>query len=217
MSILAALASPAMIAFTSAFCAILAAREKNRAFYFFKPFTTVLIILYAAMALDSWQDRRGLLILLGLGFSLLGDIWLMFPRWFVPGLLSFLLTHLAYSAAFYTGMSIAGLSFFALPLGLYGIYVLAILWRGLASLKLAVILYMAAILFMVYQAGERFLALRDIASLLALLGSLLFALSDSLLAFDKFKRPLKAAHVLVLASYYLAQWLIGLSLYLRFC
>ncbi len=216
MSIFGAIASPAFIILTSAVCAILAGRQAKRAFYFFKPLTTVLIILYAARALESLEDRRGLLVLLGLLFSLLGDSLLMFPKRFLLGLVSFLLTHLAYTAAFYTGFTSSGLMFLVLPLAIYGLIVLGLLWRDLAALKLPVIVYMLAILFMAYQAGERYLALRDIASLLAFVGTLVFAMSDSLLAFDKFKRSFKLAQPLVLSSYYVAQWLIALSLYLRF-
>jgi alkenylglycerophosphocholine/alkenylglycerophosphoethanolamine hydrolase len=48
-------------------------------------------------------------------------------------------------------------------------------------------------------------------ALLALLGATLFVLSDSALAINRFVRPFKAVHAVVLSTYYAAQWLIALS------
>lgn len=212
----AAIASPLAIIAASALCAILAGKYSQRAFYIFKPLTTILILVYAVLAIESLEDRRGLLVLLGLGFSLLGDSLLMFPKRFSLGLFSFLLAQLAYLAAFFTGFSSSGQLFIALPLGLYGLIVLLLLWQHLNNLRLAVLVYLLALLFMSYQAGERYISFQDIATLLAFVGTLVFSLSDSILAFDKFKRSFALAQPLVLLTYYLAQWLIALSLYLRF-
>ncbi|MCA9836558.1 MAG: lysoplasmalogenase [Trueperaceae bacterium] len=216
MSIFGALLSPAVMIATSAICAIIAGQKSSRAFYLFKPLTTVMIILYGLLALESLNDRRGIAVIIGLLFSLLGDTLLMFPRAFVAGLASFLVTHLLYSLAFFSGFSTGGLVFIALPLVIYGFIMLLLLWSKLGTLKVPVMLYILAILFMTYQAGERWLELRDLASLLAFSGTLLFALSDSLLAFDRFRQRLEYAQSWVLSTYYAAQWLIALSLFLRF-
>jgi uncharacterized membrane protein YhhN len=45
----------------------------------------------------------------------------------------------------------------------------------------------------------------------ALAGAALFAVSDTTLALNKFRRPFRLATVAVMATYYLAQWLLALS------
>nr|WP_256202265.1 lysoplasmalogenase family protein [Stenotrophomonas pictorum] len=66
--------------------------------YVGKPLATLLILGVAATAVDA--DRRyRRWIVLGLVFSLMGDVWLMLPGdYFVAGLIAFLLAHLAISA-----------------------------------------------------------------------------------------------------------------------
>ncbi len=216
MTVFSAVASPALIIAVSAFFTILAARRKEQAFFFFKSVTTILIISYALLALNGLEDRRALLVIAGLGFALLGDVFLLYPKRFVLGLASFLVTHLCYSVAFFTGFSTTGIVFIALPLAIYAVGLYLFLFPKLSSLKLPVSLYMLAIMLMVYQAAERYLALKDEASLIAFIGTILFLVSDSILAINKFKRPFKQADALVLATYYAAQWLIAFSLFIRF-
>src|SRR5690606_41962032 len=69
--------------------------------YLFKPLTTVLILLLALLASPPVTPAYQWLIVLGLLFSLAGDVFLMLPRdRFVAGLVSFLIAHLFYIAAF---------------------------------------------------------------------------------------------------------------------
>ena len=44
-----------------------------------------------------------------------------------------------------------------------------------------------------------------------LLGAILFTLSDAALALNRFRAPFASAQATILSSYYLAQWLIALS------
>ena len=46
------------------------------------------------------------------------------------------------------------------------------------------------------------------------LGAALFVLSDSLLAWNRFRNPFPAAQALIHATYFPAQWLIAISTYL---
>jgi uncharacterized membrane protein YhhN len=48
-------------------------------------------------------------------------------------------------------------------------------------------------------------------SLLAMMGAILFILSDSALAVDRFKGRFRGAQALILSTYFTAQWLIALS------
>jgi uncharacterized membrane protein YhhN len=54
------------------------------------------------------------------------------------------------------------------------------------------------------QTGER-------RAFLAFIGSLLFIASDSALAINRFTNPIELAPLIVLGTYYPAQWLISLS------
>jgi uncharacterized membrane protein YhhN len=72
-----------------------------------------------------------------------------------------------------------------------------------------------AIVMMAYQAGERWLELSTLSTLLAFLGAVLFMFSDALLALNRFRKPFMGAQLAILGSYYAAQWLIAVSLHLR--
>src|SRR5215213_9375630 len=76
-------------------------REIRPQVYVFKPLTTALIILVALQAGHGTAGFYTPLIVAGLVCSLAGDVFLMLPRdRFVAGLVSFLLAHLCYVAAF---------------------------------------------------------------------------------------------------------------------
>lgn len=182
--------------------------------YFFKPLTTVLTIALAWVlagadfsALASYQQ----LVLAGLVFSLAGDIFLMLPKdRFIAGLLSFLVAHLLYIAAFY-GQSHSVSTWVWLPCLAWGGFLLHRLWPGLGALKGAVMVYAAALLGMGVAAGAQFEQLPGLATALAAAGAVLFIASDSLLALNRFKAPFFSAQAWVLATYFMAQLLIAWS------
>src|ERR1700755_1182197 len=68
----------------------------------FKPLTMLCIIGIALWQQNDSAQFYQTAILVGLGLSLIGDIFLIFDKqMFVPGLVVFLLAHLCYIAAFY--------------------------------------------------------------------------------------------------------------------
>jgi uncharacterized membrane protein YhhN len=183
--------------------------------YLCKPLATTLILILA-LARADWDQRGGYaaLIALGLLCSLAGDIFLMLPGdRFVPGLVSFLVAHLAYVAAFaragggWTGTAL--LSF--LPLLAYGLAVFARLRSHLGPLLVPVLLYMGVILLMAWRAVEYARQYPGFGPFVAALGALLFVGSDTALALNRFARPCRAAQAVVLGTYFAAQWLIALS------
>ena len=203
-----------ILAFCSAVLAILSAYQKRRqTHYIFKPLAVVLIILIALQPGHPTSAFYRQAIIVGLILSLAGDIFLMLPsdRFFIPGLVSFLCAHVFYVAAF-TRESGGALSFWTLvPFLLYGCLMLRVLWPHLGKLKLPVLIYVAAILAMGWTAAGRRLLTEQSGSLLAFLGALFFIASDSVLALDKFRRPFRSAQLLILSTYFMAQWLIALS------
>lgn len=202
-----------ILAFASAVLAILSAYQKRRlTHYLFKPLTVVLIILIASQSKHATTPFYRQAIIAGLILSLVGDIFLMLPQdRFIPGLVSFLFAHVFYIVAF-TRESGGALSFWTLvPFLLYGCLMLRVLWPNLGKLKLPVLIYMAVILAMGWTAAGRRLLTEQGGSLLAFLGAILFIASDSALALDKFRRPFRSAQLLILSTYFTAQWLIALS------
>jgi uncharacterized membrane protein YhhN len=188
----------------------------KRAVYLFKPLTVALIILIAARAKNPISDLYRYAIIAGLLFSLVGDIFLMLPRdRFIPGLLSFLLAHLFYIAAFtFEGGAIAATErglLYAVPFLLYGAVMLRVLLPGLGSMKAPVIIYMLVIMWMAWQALNRWAGTGQEGSALAFVGALFFVVSDSILALNRFRRPFASAQAYVMSTYFLAQYLIALS------
>ena len=85
-------AAAAILAFSGALPSALA--------FVFKPLTTLLIIAFAWPRGATVPGQRRW-VRLGLILSLVGDVALLWPKeGFLPGLVAFLLAHLAYIAAF---------------------------------------------------------------------------------------------------------------------
>lgn len=190
-------------------------REIRWLFVLAKPGTTIAILLLAAAPLFSESAPTGfylLLILLGLLFSLGGDIGLMFgKRGFILGLVSFLLGHVLYAVAFFPETELANNGLVIGLIGLYSIGYMAFLLPYAGRLKLPVVGYFIAISAMVWFAINRWQELGSDAALVASVGAVLFAVSDSILAINRFVRPFHVAQALILGTYYLGQTLIALS------
>ena len=179
----------------------------------FAPLATLLIL---AIALANWAARKNsysLWISIGLLFSLAGDVLLLrSDHFFTLGLSAFLLTHIAYLVAFTRDTPFpARLSAWSLFL-LFAASCYFFLFSWLPSaLQIPVAVYAVLLVSMAAQAMGRYLKLRTASTQFAAIGGLLFVLSDSLLAFDRFYKPLPLAPLLVLLPYYAAQWLIASS------
>lgn len=179
--------------------------------YVFKPLTVVLIILVALQSKHATTQQYNLLIVVGLLCSLVGDVFLMWPRdRFMAGLVSFLVAHLFYIAAFASGVGTWSV-WAAIVLLVYGASMLGLLWRGFGKLKAAVVVYVAAILLMAWAALSRWWGGGADGGGWAAAGALLFVASDSALAWNRFKGEFKSAQALILSTYFAAQWLIAVS------
>ncbi|MBK0027493.1 lysoplasmalogenase [Stenotrophomonas sp. S48] len=185
--------------------------------WFAKPATTLLIagIAWQARPAASPFYRRA--VLAGMGLSCLGDIALMLPvDAFVPGLVAFLLAHLCYIAAFRDGVHAGrGLLAAALLLGAFAIGNVLALWPHLpVPLRIPVLAYVAVLASMAVLALARYWQrpLKQAGSARwAAVGGVLFVSSDSLLAWDRFGGGLPLAGLLVLGTYYGAQYAIARS------
>lgn len=157
------------------------------------------------------------LLLAGLFFSWLGDVFLLFEYkyalFFIFGLICFLVTHICYIIYF---LKIRSQNpsllkkqpvLIALVLA-YGITLVWQLFPHLGELKLPVMVYAAVICCMLLCCLHVFLKVNKKAACLYLSGALLFVLSDSLLAINKFYQPFAYAGVFIMLTYCGAQFFI---------
>jgi uncharacterized membrane protein YhhN len=179
----------------------------------FKPLTTALIIVHA-WPRGRLQPSVRRWILGGLVLSWIGDVALLWPQQgFLPGLVAFLLAHLAYIVAFTREHRFlaqpAALTVYALVAGA----VLALLWPSIpAGLRIPVACYVLALTAMSAQTAVVGLTAptdSERRSRLLMLGGALFMASDALLATNKFALALPAANLWILTTYWAAQWCIA--------
>jgi uncharacterized membrane protein YhhN len=180
--------------------------------YLFKPLTMVFILLIAVQGGGPNLSLYKVAITAGLVCSLAGDVFLMLPsNRFAAGLASFLIAHLFYITAFTSGIGF-GFSLWPLvPCLIYGLFMFRILSPYLGKMKWPVLIYVVVILVMAGQAWERWSQTGQSEALLAFLGAVLFTISDSALAVNRFRGRYQSAQALILSTYFAAQWLIACS------
>jgi len=191
------------------------ARRQKQLEYVFKPATLVAVIVAAWLLArgphDVWQAR---FFLPGLAFSLAGDVFLMLPgeRFFLPGLVSFLLAHLCYVA----GLNPAWPPWPALVFLVVVAAIALLLFRAIAAglrrqgqtaLLVPVALYSLVLGLMLFSAWatlfrpEWTLLRRG----LVIVGASLFFASDAMLAWERFVTPFPSARLWVIVTYHLGQ------------
>jgi uncharacterized membrane protein YhhN len=182
--------------------------------YVFKPLTTLLVIALVWRAPQAQPTYRRA-VLAGLLLSTAGDIFLMLPQdRFVFGLASFLLAHIAYLYALTRHRGLQPWRWPFLAYALVAGLVLALLWPRLPqALQIPVLVYVIALAGMAAQAAAVATQRAHAGAMAAALGGFSFVVSDATLALDRFHTPWPGAVVLVLASYWLAQFLIGMSVW----
>jgi uncharacterized membrane protein YhhN len=172
-----------------------------------------LIITLAWGRMGPSPSLYGQAVVVGLLFSVVGDVALMMKgtRWFAGGLGAFLLAHVCYSVGF-VGAGIGWAPWQALPaLGmvLWAGWLLrrllpALRERGQGVMAAPVAVYATAISVMVWLAVCS-------GAPLVVTAAVLFAVSDSALAWNRFVRPLPWRDVIVMATYFTAQTLFAWS------
>jgi uncharacterized membrane protein YhhN len=185
--------------------------------YLLKPLSTLLIIVVALLALSSPAANTAftLWVTAGLLLSLGGDVALMFEssRWFIAGLVFFLMAHIVYAIGFtlFNGFHSQDLISAAALLAA-AVVVFAYLRPGLGNMQVPVILYILVICFMVNRAISTFFGTTFTGTQAWLLsvGAILFWLSDLVLAVNRFRHPFPANR-LSLFLYFGGQLLIALS------
>jgi uncharacterized membrane protein YhhN len=131
---------------------------------------------------------------------------------FIFGLVSFLIAHVFYIGAFTSDSGLRSTVWIVGGVLLTGIVMTALLLPYTGRMKLPVLFYIVIILVMAWRAWERYHAIGRTNSLLAAVGAALFVFSDSLLAWNRFRRPFRSAEAVKLGAYFTAQWLIAISI-----
>lgn len=174
-----------------------------------------LLILYCLLS-GSKEWLIFLALLAGLG----GDYSLLHKdsrAWFMTGLASFLVGHVAYGLLFLKSTNwLAGAPawLFLLPLPYLALLLLFFRRLGprLGRMRPAILIYCATICGMSLAALSRLIRFEGPAFWLPLLGSLLFIFSDSTLAMDHFGASVQHRLLKVMLSYGLAQLLIVIGI-----
>jgi uncharacterized membrane protein YhhN len=184
----------------------------RRWFYLFKPLTTTLILLAAFTSpLRGWNPYA-FWIVVGLAFSLVGDVFLMLSdKRFVWGLASFLAAHVSYILAFTSRAGLSESPWISLPFIAVGLIIAAQIGSRARRLRWPVTLYTFILLAMAWRACAAWAAWGGLSALLAWLGASLFVVSDTALAINHFVRRFRLAQMAVLGTYYAAQGLIAWS------
>lgn len=177
----------------------------------------VLIALFVISANKNFKLRN--LLVVAFGFSWLGDVALMFTHinenFFLAGLASFLVTHILYIVAFVksgnlnTGF-LKRIPLAAAPLLIYFITLIFWLYPNIqADMKIPVVVYSITIAAMVLAAMNNFGNVSKAVFLSSFSGALLFMISDSIIAINKFISPVAFAGVLIMVLYISGQYFIA--------
>jgi uncharacterized membrane protein YhhN len=183
----------------------------------FKPISTLLVFAVALLSLWTPGGRTGYTIgiLVGLALSFAGDMALMgaWEKTLRLGLVFFLLAHLAYTVTLtlYNGLHLADL-IHGVVLLVLGIAIYRYLEPGLNEMKGPVVVYLVVICLMVNRALSTFsgTSFSPAQAWLVSIGSILFWVSDLILAVTRYRQPWKYGRI-SLAFYYSGQLLIALS------
>jgi alkylglycerol monooxygenase len=174
-----------------------------------KPLAMALLILSVALRDEKKDVKR--LVLVALVASLIGDTLLLWPAFFLPGLIAFLAAHSFYIAAFSRGVGFLPSRAALAATAAFAALVLPTVWPGVSpDLKAPVAVYVGVIALMAAQAIGRAIALRTGAATAVAAGALIFMLSDITIARAKFGNAGWPADQWTLPTYYLAQGLIAL-------
>lgn len=192
--------------------------KQSQAHFWLKPLLIPLLIWLLFSKVKNVLKLPVGLITAALAFSWGGDVFLLFeqvnPNFFLLGLACFLITHILYIAFFlrisgskhpWMGNGFSGMDFLII---LYGFGLLYAFWPVLGDLKIPVVVYACCICTMALSCMHcRKLLPAEIWKWLAA-GALLFVVSDSILAANKFLTTTAIAPPLVMLTYGLAQLFI---------
>lgn len=181
--------------------------------YIFKPALMISLGIYFANSVILKGQKQNQCILAAIFFSLLGDIFLMFEGYFIPGLGAFLVAHIFYiyafkseAARFFSKKSLFIPSILVL---IYGCFLLMQVLPNVGlQMKTPITVYALTILMMLLTTLHRFGNVPLDSFWYVVIGATLFVLSDSMIAVSRFVAPFPMSGVLIMVTYAVGQYLI---------
>lgn len=184
-----------------------------RKYYYVLKLLPMAVIIYLPFYRGAELDSLfAVLILSGLIFSFAGDILLLIPeKYFKAGLIAFLTAHLFYSYAFFTISTAVRYEAFVLY-AVFAYFIYKYLRDSLDKLRVPVMIYIAVISIMGGLGLNQFVNSNFEYSFQLFIASILFVISDSVLAINKFKKSFRASEFIILLTYYASQFLFASSI-----
>ena len=180
-----------------------------------KPLIVVAVAGYFVLQTSHVRSSFKTWILFALLFSWAGDILLLFQQkdanFFLLGLSAFLVAHIFYVVFFHrvrVEEKIKGTAWPAVVVVIYYGALITFLSPYLGDMKLPVRIYGVVISFMFMLALHMLYLQNKPAGRWMMLGALLFIISDSVLAINKFYKSFEMAGVIIMLTYGLAQLFI---------
>jgi uncharacterized membrane protein YhhN len=180
---------------------------------FTKPVLMPLLLFYIYESSRGNVTIKTLLLCLAILFSWLGDVALLYKTnelYFIAGIGFFLLAHVAYIYVLKKS-SYQPIRFDLkkiLPFAVYPVLLFALLIPNAGSLAVPVFVYGIVIAVMAGSARLREGTTSNESYRLGLYGALLFVVSDSILAINKFYAEIPVAGLWIMATYTAAQLLL---------
>ena len=187
--------------------------------YIFKPLILLWIAAYFLLHAKNMDRIVVRFTVLAFLASWVGDLFMMFADdfvFFVAGIAGFLTAQVLYIYLFLRTINLSGKKpflkkkpFWLIPYIAFGILIYIILFPHLDHLlRIAVFVYMLSILTMSVMALNRYGNGHPQSFTLVFAGSLLFIISDSLIAISRFLLAIPYEGLLVMTTYIGAQYLI---------
>lgn len=161
----------------------------------------IALLVFGVLKTGASSTRS--ILLLALVFSSCGDLLLALDK-FIFGVAAFLIAQLSYAVLFrplWQGFQRRW--YLSVLLMTYMLVMLWLLLPSLGNLKLPVMAYLMAITIMGFMAIQSSLPIRW-----AVLGAILFIISDSLIAINKFIFPFPYESYWIMSTYYAAQFML---------
>jgi alkenylglycerophosphocholine/alkenylglycerophosphoethanolamine hydrolase len=169
--------------------------------------------LVVALAVAVWRyagTGAGRRIAWGLLAGAVGDVCLVLPNGFLPGMIAFAIGHGLYVAAFLKWNRAPALPLLV-PVSVYAGTGLWLMLPGAGAMTLPLVVYIIIIWAMIWRAAACALEPRDNLLLRwgPLAGALLFGFSDTLIGIHRFAQPLPGAAFAIILTYWAGQALFA--------
>lgn len=181
-------------------------------FQVLKPSTTVLIILLFMQQSKGMPKMEYWVALLALLFCLLGDTFLLSADYFVFGLAAFFIAHIGFLITFVRAKGLVLRRASLALILLFSVTYYVFIFEKLGELAVPVAAYFSIIILLLAQAFGMAKEYRGVVTRRIAVAALLFAVSDSLIALNKFVIPFDASSLLVLSLYWASITVLAVSL-----